>query len=55
MGAVISSAKVAIPRGYRKEYIPGWNETCDDLYAEFLESGDREIADDLLHNINIPI
>lgn len=38
VGAVISSAKVAIPRGYRKEYIPGWNETCDDLYAEFLES-----------------
>ncbi|XP_028141425.2 uncharacterized protein LOC114335393 [Diabrotica virgifera virgifera] len=41
-----------MPRGYRKEYVPGWTETCEDLYAKFLESGDREIADELLHNID---
>lgn len=27
VGAVISSAKKCIPRGYRKEYIPGWSQT----------------------------
>ncbi|XP_050515900.1 uncharacterized protein LOC126890764 [Diabrotica virgifera virgifera] len=52
VGAVISTAKKTIPRGYRKEYVPGWTETCEDLYTKFLESGDREIADELLHNID---
>ncbi|KAK9745609.1 hypothetical protein QE152_g6784 [Popillia japonica] len=40
---IISSAKTAVPSGYRKEYI--WNEDCNELYTEFLESEDSEIAD----------
>nr|CAI5850104.1 unnamed protein product [Callosobruchus analis] len=44
IGAVISSAKEAIPRGYRKEYVPGWNEHSEQLYNEFVESGDREMV-----------
>ncbi|KAK9731723.1 hypothetical protein QE152_g13438 [Popillia japonica] len=33
VGAIISSAKTAVPRGYRKEYIPSWSEACDELYT----------------------
>lgn len=49
---VISTAKKTIPRGYRKEYIPGWSDTSENLYQEFLESGNQEIADDLLHSLD---
>lgn len=52
VGAVINAAKKSIPRGYRKEYIPGWNERSEELYREFLESGDREIANELLHSLD---
>nr|CAI5825299.1 unnamed protein product [Callosobruchus analis] len=52
IGAVISSAKEAIPRGYRKEYVPGWNEHSEQLYNEFVESGDREVGDELLHSLD---
>lgn len=52
IGAVTSVAKKHIPRGFRKEYIPGWSATSETLYREFLESGDHEIADDLLHNLD---
>ncbi|KAG5897366.1 hypothetical protein JTB14_022074, partial [Gonioctena quinquepunctata] len=50
--AVIRSAKKSIPRGYREEYIPGWNEQREELYNQFLESGDQEIADELLHTLD---
>ncbi|KAG5886721.1 hypothetical protein JTB14_030787 [Gonioctena quinquepunctata] len=46
------SAKKTIPRGYRKEYVPGWNDECEREYRNFQESGDRDIADNLLHNLN---
>lgn len=36
-GAVTSTAKKCMPRGYQKEYIPGWNKTSEALYIEFLE------------------
>ncbi|XP_060524498.1 uncharacterized protein LOC132700921 [Cylas formicarius] len=52
IGAVISSAKKHVPRGYRKEYVPGWNENSDRLYQQFLDSGDGEIADELLHSLD---
>ncbi|XP_072395286.1 uncharacterized protein [Diabrotica undecimpunctata] len=48
VGAVLSVAKKHIPRGYRKEYIPGWSENSEELYQSFLETGDQEIADELL-------
>ncbi|XP_072389305.1 uncharacterized protein [Diabrotica undecimpunctata] len=52
VGAVISTAKKTIPRGYRKEYVPGWDEKCKKLYQEYNESQDREIADELLHSLD---
>lgn len=51
-GAIISAAKAAIPRGYRKEYIPGWSDESEKLYERFCEDGKREIADELLHSID---
>lgn len=51
--SVISFAKATRAKGYRKKYILGWTGVCDELYAEFLETGDRAIADELLHNIDI--
>lgn len=51
-GAVISTAKKHIPRGYRREYIPGWSEESENLYQEFLESGDNDIADELLESLD---
>ena len=53
VGAVISSAKKAIPRGYRRQYIPGWNEDCENQYQAFLNSNDQEIADELLNNLDV--
>ncbi|KAG5893755.1 hypothetical protein JTB14_001200 [Gonioctena quinquepunctata] len=47
-----NSAKKCIPRGYRKEYIPGWSQNSDELYQHFLETGDQEIADELLHSLD---
>lgn len=52
VGAVISTAKKNVPRGYRKEYVPGWNDRCENLYQEFTETNDREIADELLHSLD---
>ncbi|XP_072375796.1 uncharacterized protein, partial [Diabrotica undecimpunctata] len=52
VGAVISTAKKTIPRGYRKEYVPGCNEKCEKLYQEYNESQDREIVDELLHSLD---
>lgn len=51
-GTVINTVKQFIPRGYRKEYIPGWSTVSEDLYKEFLVTGDQTIADDLLHSLD---
>jgi hypothetical protein len=51
-GAIISTAKKHIPRGYRREYVPGWNERSEALYKEFKQSGEREIADDLVTSLD---
>lgn len=52
VGAVVAVGKKHIPRGYRKEYIPGWTEESDRLYREFTESGDTELADELIESLN---
>lgn len=52
VNATIETAKKTIPRGYRKEYVPGWTDECEKEYQRFLESGDREIADDLLLKVD---
>ena len=40
VGLLVSIGKKHIPRGFRKEYIPCWQEDADRLYEEFKESGD---------------
>lgn len=52
MGVVIRAAKNGISRGYRKEYMPGWNEYSKQLYNEFFESGNWEVGDELLHSLD---
>ncbi len=32
----IRAAKTSIPRGFRRHFIPSWDEECDTLYDEFL-------------------
>lgn len=49
---VHSIAKKHIPRGFRKNYIPGWNKKCDVLYKEFLNNNDQSIADELIKTID---
>ena len=43
---IIRAAKKAIPRGFRRRYIPNWDEECDIHYNEFLhaEPGDEAAA-----------
>lgn len=48
VGIISAAAKRNIPRGYRKEYIPGWSNDLEQLYKEFEESGDSEISEELL-------
>lgn len=52
IGAVISTAKKCIPRGYRKEYIPGWSQNSDTLYHNYLKTGDQDIAEQLLSSLD---
>ena len=52
MNSVSSAARKAIPRGYRKSYIPGWDETCTNLYDLFCSTGDRDAEDALIQRLN---
>lgn len=49
---IISIAKKSVPRGYRKKYIPCWNEDSDRLYAEFQGSENPEVAKELLKSLD---
>jgi len=49
---VLSAAKKNIPRGFRKDYIPGWSQECEDLYKDFSSTGNQETADLLLQNLD---
>jgi hypothetical protein len=40
------------PRGFRKEYIPGWEENCENLYQEYQSTHERGLANDLLRELN---
>ena len=47
-GLIKSAAKRSIPRGFRKEYVPGWNEETSRLAAEFEKNNSQETATELL-------
>jgi len=51
-GVLTGIAKKHIPRGYRKEYIPGWSQESEDLYNEYQETNDNLIADELLSSLS---
>lgn len=41
-----------MPRGYSKEYIPRWNTDCEELYNNYIENGDPDIAYDLVQALD---
>lgn len=49
---VLSTASKCIPRGYRKEYIPGWSRECEDLFNEFKDTESSDTANELLQSLN---
>lgn len=51
-GLMIGVAKKHVPRGFRKEYIPCWEEDADRLYAEFESTGDHEKAEEILKSLD---
>ncbi|KAE9532084.1 hypothetical protein AGLY_010286 [Aphis glycines] len=51
LGLIIAIAKKHMPRGYRKDYIPGWNELSENLYREYM-NGNIDVADDLLTSLD---
>lgn len=40
----LDTAKKMLLKGYREEYIPGWNQGCEALYQEFLDREDENIG-----------
>lgn len=52
VGILNAAAKRTIPRGFRKDYVPGWNDNLEQLLKEFEESGDPEISEELLDALN---
>ena len=44
---LISAAKSSIPRGFRPQYVPTWDEECTSLYKDFLEAepGEDDASD----------
>lgn len=43
-GVVLAAAKRAIPRGFRKNYIPTWSKDCEVLWNQDKETDDIEIG-----------
>jgi hypothetical protein len=50
--AAIAAAKRHIPRGYRNQYIPGWDQECNDLYNKYNTDRHRDSAVRLLEKLN---
>jgi hypothetical protein len=49
---IMSAAKKCIPRGFRKDYIPGWSQECEDLFDDFSTTGNPDTANLLLQNLD---
>lgn len=52
IGLIKAAAKRTIPRGFRKEYIPGWNEESNRLKEEYDENSSKEKATELLQSLD---
>jgi len=45
-------AKKLIPRVFKRQFIPGWDKTCNELFSEFQRTKDNSLAYDLIYNLN---
>src|SRR5436190_200869 len=52
MSLVNHVATQCIPRGFREEFVPGWNQECEDLFADFNANGNQETANLLLNKLD---
>lgn len=52
VGVIKGAARRCIPRGCRKEYIPGWTAESESLLKEFEENGNNETATKLIQSLN---
>lgn len=52
VGVVKAAAKKFIPRGFRKEYIPGWSKETENLYNVYQNSPSIENSENLMNSIN---
>ncbi|KAL4107168.1 hypothetical protein QTP88_017552 [Uroleucon formosanum] len=52
VGMVISTAKKCVPRGVRKDFIPGWSKESDDLYKKYKATNFPLTAEDFLNSLN---
>ena len=48
-----NSAKHSIPRGYNKNYIPCWDDECEQLYKEHIDSANTVSASILQHHYSM--
>ena len=48
-----NSAKHSIPRGYNKNYIPCWDDECEQLYKEHIDSENTESASATTSLLNV--
>lgn len=42
-----------IPRGFMKQYIPGWDKYCIKIFEDFQKNNDNVIADELISRLNV--
>lgn len=49
---LMKTAKNTIPRGYRKEYIPGWDRRSEQLYHQYCQSEDPSMANELIKHLD---
>jgi hypothetical protein len=47
-----AAAKRHVSRGFRKVYIPGWNQDCENLYQQYNTNHERATANRLLEELN---
>ena len=50
---IINSAKHSIPRGYNKNYILCWDDECEQLYKEHIDSENTESASTATSLLNV--
>jgi Reverse transcriptase (RNA-dependent DNA polymerase)/Endonuclease-reverse transcriptase len=50
--AIKAAAKRHVPRGFREQYVPGWDRNCEILYQEYQSNHDTTTATRLLEELN---